>query len=778
MVTLPEAGPEVLPETWKNPEEIPPVPMIQQPGDIYAFGSFRLDARERLLTCDGQPIPLASKTFEALLVLAQNAGHLVTKEALMKQLWPNSFVEEANLTKHISLLRKVLSGSANGQEYIETVPKHGYRFVAALADGTDGNEAADPGSPPMAKQAPSTETEHREARSFNRSWPLSAAGAVVASLLIGITLLVAKRQPPSPLELKQRQLTINSADNAVVSGSISPDGKYMAYSDPAGIHIQLIETGETQTVPQPDELMGLQVSWAITPSWAAHGTRFIANADVPGQPPSIWAVPVMGGAPVKVRDSAFAYTVSRGGSWVAFGSNPGSVGSRELWMMSPDGTQARKLYDAGENSVFLGAAWSPDGRRLGYVKDDSTGTTLESRNLDGGPPALALPSGVKDWEWLPDGQMIFSLSEPGVTGDSCNFWEQRIDSRTGKRLQKLKRLTNWAGFCMDSPSATADGKRLAYRKWSWQGSVYVAELEAKGRRLTGLRRLTSNEGRNYPRAWTADSQAVVFGSHLDGHERIFRQYLDQDTNQPIATKEAGDASGGRVSPDGAWILYIALPTEGRDASVQPKLMRVPITGGPSESVFAAPIYGGPSCARLPSRLCAIAEQSLDFKQLIFTAFDPVRGRGEELIRFGIDAKAKLDTDVSDYLWDLSPDGTRIALLKYSEGRIHILSLRGQARQEISAKGWNSLQSVNWAADGNGLFVSSTTNTGAALLYVGLRGNAHTLLEQKGNIAPWNGPFTQWLGGPSAPWAVPSPDGRHLAIYSWSLNANMWMMENF
>jgi DNA-binding response OmpR family regulator len=63
--------------------------MNQQSGDFYTFGSFRLDARERLLICDGQPVPLASKTFEALLLLVQNAGHLVTKDTLMKQnpLW-------------------------------------------------------------------------------------------------------------------------------------------------------------------------------------------------------------------------------------------------------------------------------------------------------------------------------------------------------------------------------------------------------------------------------------------------------------------------------------------------------------------------------------------------------------------------------------------------------------------------------------------------------------------------------------------------------------------
>jgi DNA-binding winged helix-turn-helix (wHTH) protein len=113
--------------------------MRKQTGHLYEFGPFSLNAQERLLTQDGKPISLASKTFEALLFLVQNAGHLVTKDDLIKELWSDTFVEEANLAKHISLLRKALGGNRNGQEYIETVPKHGYRFVSAVRE-RDGVE--------------------------------------------------------------------------------------------------------------------------------------------------------------------------------------------------------------------------------------------------------------------------------------------------------------------------------------------------------------------------------------------------------------------------------------------------------------------------------------------------------------------------------------------------------------------------------------------------------------------------------------------------------------
>ena len=82
--------------------------MNEKTGHFYTFGPFRLDSRECLLVLDGKPVALAPKAFEVLLVLVENAGHLVDKDDLMKRLWPGTFVEEANVTKHVSLLRSRL----------------------------------------------------------------------------------------------------------------------------------------------------------------------------------------------------------------------------------------------------------------------------------------------------------------------------------------------------------------------------------------------------------------------------------------------------------------------------------------------------------------------------------------------------------------------------------------------------------------------------------------------------------------------------------------------
>ena len=98
----------------------------------YEFGSFRLDAAESVLLRDGQLIPISPKVFETLLVLVENSGHLVSKDELYKQVWQDTFVEETNLTKNISILRKILSEGDAERSFIETVPKRGYRFVVPV----------------------------------------------------------------------------------------------------------------------------------------------------------------------------------------------------------------------------------------------------------------------------------------------------------------------------------------------------------------------------------------------------------------------------------------------------------------------------------------------------------------------------------------------------------------------------------------------------------------------------------------------------------------------
>jgi DNA-binding winged helix-turn-helix (wHTH) protein/TolB-like protein/Flp pilus assembly protein TadD len=145
--------------------------MAQQNRRFYEFGGFRLDAANRLLLREGRVVPLKPKVVETLLVLVERRGEVLGKDALMELLWPEQFVEESNLTQNIYVLRKTLGETPGAPEFIETIPRRGYRFIAAVTEGTaDGDgatstsAAASVGVPP-----PETDTEAAAAEVVDES---------------------------------------------------------------------------------------------------------------------------------------------------------------------------------------------------------------------------------------------------------------------------------------------------------------------------------------------------------------------------------------------------------------------------------------------------------------------------------------------------------------------------------------------------------------------------------------------------------------------------------
>ena len=112
--------------------------MGQQAKHFYEFGPFRLDVAERLLLRDGESIPLTPKVFDTLLLLIENRGQRLEKQELLRKLWPDTFVDEGNLSQNISILRKALGDNTDEYRYIETIPKRGYRFVAEVAESEAG----------------------------------------------------------------------------------------------------------------------------------------------------------------------------------------------------------------------------------------------------------------------------------------------------------------------------------------------------------------------------------------------------------------------------------------------------------------------------------------------------------------------------------------------------------------------------------------------------------------------------------------------------------------
>jgi len=191
--------------------------MDQQDNHSYEFGRFRLKVAERVLLREGELVPLTPKVFDILVTLVEHGGQVVSKDDLMKRVWPNTFVEEGNLTQNISLLRKALGETAGGVQFIETVPRRGYRFVAETSEPS-GNGSGSLSVPEPVVSIPNTANQ---SAGIKRT-PIFAlvAGLVVASI-IGVVYFTSAGKAGNPSAIQ------SIAVLPFVDESSDPDAQYI-----------------------------------------------------------------------------------------------------------------------------------------------------------------------------------------------------------------------------------------------------------------------------------------------------------------------------------------------------------------------------------------------------------------------------------------------------------------------------------------------------------------------------------------------------------------------
>jgi DNA-binding winged helix-turn-helix (wHTH) protein/Tol biopolymer transport system component len=739
---------------------------------IFRFGQFVLSEGEGELRKNGVRIKLQEQPFQVLVELLANAGRVVTREQLQQKLWPaDTFVDfDVGLNTAIRKIRQALGDEADHPHYIETAAKRGYRFLAPVNETSvlvnENAAPAEPVSNPVATKPETVGGERAPTSEKHRRWYLMLTALAIVALAVGILWRV-KWGAPHPLV--EKRITANPAEAPIHAAVVSPDGKYVAYADPTGVYLRQLDSGETRPLPLPKDFN------ASPSSWFPDSAHLLVTSQVRSeQKPSVWKVSILGGTPQMLVDDGEDGSVSPDGSQIAFFRRTfvaaGGRGVGPLWLMASNGENPHKfvgptatdLIEPG--SFFTGmraVSWAPGGRRIAYIEQHTNFATnrnwywLLTRDLTGGQSQIILRDHLispRALCWAPDGRLLYALrTDPKDGRNEIGVWALRVDQGTGKAKGNPEPVSDGLGW-IGGLSVTADGKRLVLWRGNSQPQVFVSEFDKGTGRLTTPRRLTMDENANLPAAWMPDSKSVLFVSDRNGAVELFKQTIDQSIAEVIIEgRNLGNALP-RLSADGSQILFADI-SRPDDASIPIRLMSMPLSGGMPRLVLQDRGIGNFLCARTPSTVCVF------YKVLgatsSFITFDTERGKGREIARF-------------DGLpnWGLSPNGSQLAVVTdENRGRLRFLWLDTGATRDVVVKEWPVLRGVDWTADGGSVLIGSGTPKGTSvILDVDLEGNARVLLESD--------PHTQFR------WAIPSPDGRYVALNVFTGENNVWMVENF
>jgi Tol biopolymer transport system component len=704
---------------------------------------------------------LQEQPFQLLAILLEQPGQVVTRDELRRRLWPaDTFVDfDHGLNAAVKRLRDALGDSADDPRFVETLAKRGYRFVATV------NEA-----PKETRSALVGEGGATFARHCRRHWPKLVAALLVLSMATSAGWVAARRLNPK-VQVSEQRLTANAQDDPVLSAVVSPDAKYLAFADRSGLFLRIVATGETHSIALPAN------SRMRPTSWFPDGTHMlVVNAMESREDPSLWSVSVLGGSPRKLLENARSGSVSPDGSQITF--IRGNAVNQEIWLASAQGGQQRRVIGqsgevqqeqhgellANSGEIFGQSVWSRDSSRFAFTRyiyrpgyrdgdvsigicDPGTGHVdfvLSNRRLG---EAIA---------WTADDRLVYSLSEPPPNQRDSNLWVQPLDIRAGKLIGTAQRLTTGPDV-KTGLSFSADRHHLSFLRRSGEPHIYISQVEVAPDHLSPPVRLGLEEGRNFPYAWTPDSKSLMFTSDREGSFHLFKQAVDQSAPDLLADgKET--VMGARLNPDGSEVLYLVTP-DADDPAGRVRLMRIPVNGGTPQLVLQEAQIENMQCARLPSKLCLFSRNELH--AIRFFSFDAVSGKTRELTQISRSSELKFN-------WTLSADGSMLALAAWRQGQvlgeIQIFSIATGKQRTLTLNGWTRIASIDWAADSRSIWVSASDLSGVqALLKVDLKGRSVPMLQDA----------QRDMG-----WAIPSPDGRQVAIWEASGSSNVWLLQGF
>jgi Tol biopolymer transport system component/DNA-binding winged helix-turn-helix (wHTH) protein len=586
----------------------------EHPTQSYAFDSFLVDAAKSVLLRDGRLVPLTPKAFEILLVLVRNPGRVLKKEELLELVWPNVFVEENNLPRNISALRKALVEGPTEHKYIVTVPGQGYRFVADVRE----METPDAGlsRPLLESVTPASAQADQTANADqgtvaspppsvrSRRIGLVAGSVVLAVGLAGVAYFVLRQWSHSTQPSPQRKLWQLTFEPGLESEpALSPDGSLVAFSsDQSGnfdIWVHSVGEGKPlQVTSSPAH------DWQ--PDWSPDGLSLVFRSEREGG--GLFVVPALGGSERKLCGFGYRPRWSPDGSQILFYSSPSrGIFKSKVYVIGSNGGSPREVLTdlASELTSPLRVAWHPDGQRVSvWGNHRQFGWSLWNVPLAHGPAQRSpmepkLEAQLKDaavrfadFVWLPSGQgLIFEGESQGVR----NLWKIKVDPRTLRWTDGPERLTTGAGKDTDI-AVSSDGRKLAFSIRSEISRLWSLPFDTAGGRVTGTGQPITVGGMDALQpGLSPDGKMLVFRKQRANKEELWLTSLDDGREKLLAAADDFRRVNPIWSHDGSRLIYSRLHlSDLRQAEIDPQIDRslaLRTLGGSDEQVVTSPMQG-------------------------------------------------------------------------------------------------------------------------------------------------------------------------------------------
>jgi DNA-binding winged helix-turn-helix (wHTH) protein/Tol biopolymer transport system component len=692
----------------------------------FEFGSCRLDLRTGQLLRDGQAVHLAPRCFEILRYLAERPARLVSKEELLDAVWPDTNVELAALTVAIGRIRQALDDDPRAPQFIETVHRRGYRFIAGVSVDTRL------GGPP--ENGASTRKEMGHARQPEpgrlRRWAmgLSPAALLILAVLLFTNLRSANRIS-EPGRLFSGRLTTTGN---IIKAAISSDGARVAYvnleAGREGLRIRTIDGFDDVELLAPSERRVFGCTF--TPQ----GNALLCSLQQGHSPAAaLYRIPLQGQREPQelgVRlDSAVSF--SSDGARIVFMRDNAAAERSELWTASPDGTRETLLASRSAPEYFDYPVWSPDDRtiaatlvnrereRVGVaLVDAATGKArtiandawLFARNVYWSSTGTSLLLTGR----LPEESNFQIWSVPlaagslrALTGTDSTLPRFAVANRTGTIVGVESRSTSRVLLA----DTLQSGEQRPNDRWT---TLPQGELPAAGSSYVGWtsdgRLIAEAGGRLYLAAEAGHAEAItsggssglpsncgpyiVYTNSLAGHFEIRAYNLAEGASRTLV--RAAGFAGPHCAPESDFLIYSAVQPDGWNG-----LFRMPLDGGPATQL-AGGDYVLPSVSNDGRRIAAFWSDPSEVRQSRLDALAILAIDGRPFAKFPLPPTADRTTGPR---W--TPDGQSVAYIDLRDGAANLWAqpLAGGPARRLTRLQTARIFSFAWSHDGRRLAVA-------------------------------------------------------------------------